>query len=57
MCIFYFIAGPFEAIRIRFRHVIHEWRYELLVSISLSSANGALKIENIMMLTESVTVQ
>ena len=46
MCILSFITDPSESFRIRFRHVAHEWRYELLISSSLSSVSGALKIKN-----------
>jgi hypothetical protein len=52
MCILSFITDPSEAIRIRFRHIVREWRYELLISSSLRSVDGALEIQIIIELSE-----
>jgi len=56
-CIISFITDPSEAFQTRFRHVVHEWHYELLISSSLSTASSALKIKNIIEICESVPLE
>jgi hypothetical protein len=52
MCILSVLTDPSEAIRFGFRHILHEWRYELFISSSLRSVDGALGIKIIIELSE-----